>query len=110
MHIDDIFSKHSTTLSFEFFPPKTEAASEKLYQAIQELEPYKPSFGKQTSPDCGHVYELSSAGEPGGTYSVTATSSWVITWEGAGQSGTIRLDGLQRSVEITVGEAQVLVE
>lgn len=72
--------------------------------------PYKPSFGKQTSPDCGHVYELSSAGEPGGTYSVTATSSWVITWEGAGQSGTIRLDGLQRSVEITVGEAQVLVE
>ncbi len=72
--------------------------------------PYKAAYGKKPSPDCGHVYTKSSAGEPGGTYTVTATSSWVITWEGAGQTGTIRLDGLQRSVEITVGEAQVLVE
>lgn len=72
--------------------------------------PYKAIYGKKSSPDCGHVYTKSSAGQPGGTYTVTATSSWVITWEGAGQTGTIRLDGLQRSVEITVGEAQVLVE
>lgn len=72
--------------------------------------PYKAAFGKKESPDCGHVYQRSSAGEVGGTYTVTATSLWVITWEGAGQSGTIRLDGLQRSVEITVGEAQVLVD
>lgn len=72
--------------------------------------PYKAAHGKKSSPDCGHVYTKSSAGQPGGTYTVTATSSWVITWEGAGQTGTIRLDGLQRSVEITVGEAQVLVE
>lgn len=72
--------------------------------------PYKAKHGKHPSPDCGHVYETSSAGEPGGTYTVTATSAWVITWAGAGQTGTIRLDGLQRSVEITVGEAQVLVE
>ncbi|HPU03702.1 MAG TPA: hypothetical protein PLY47_07400, partial [Rhodoglobus sp.] len=72
--------------------------------------PYKAKHGKQPSPDCGHVYDTSSAGEPGGTYTVTATSAWVITWAGAGQTGTIRLDGLQRSVEITVGEAQVLVE
>lgn len=72
--------------------------------------PYRASYEKKPSPDCGHVYKKSSAGEPGGTYTVTATSSWVIAWEGAGQTGTIRLDGLQRSVEITVGEAQVLVE
>ena len=72
--------------------------------------PYKAAYGKKSSPDCGHVYTKSSAGVPGGTYTVTATSSWVITWAGAGQTGTIRLDGLQRSVEITVGEAQVLVE
>jgi hypothetical protein len=32
-----------------------------------------------------------------------------VTWEGAGQSGTILLNGLQRSVEIAVGEGQVLV-
>ncbi|MFE3998032.1 hypothetical protein ACFX43_04430 [Nocardioides sp. YIM B13467] len=71
--------------------------------------PYEASFGKKASPDCGHVYRLSSAREPGGNYTVTATSAWVITWEGAGQTGTIRLNGLSRSVEIAVGEAQVLV-
>lgn len=72
--------------------------------------PYQPRFGKQQSPDCGHVYERSSAGEPNQEYTVTATSDWVITWSGAGQSGTIRLNGLTRSVAITVGEAQVLVQ
>ena len=41
---------------------------------------------------------------------MTATSDWVITWEGAGQTGTIRLNGLTRSVAIAVGEAQVLVQ
>lgn len=71
--------------------------------------PYKAKHGKQPSPNCGHVYENSSSGQPRGTYTVTATSAWTITWEGAGQNGIIRLDGLQRSVEITVGEAQVLV-
>jgi hypothetical protein len=72
--------------------------------------PYEASFGKRESPDCGHVYEESSAHQPGGRYTVTATSDWVITWSGAGQTGTIRLNGLSRSVEIAVGEAQVLVQ
>lgn len=71
--------------------------------------PYDPTFGKKASPDCGHTYELSSAREPGRRYTVTATSAWVITWQGAGQTGTIRLNGLSRSVDIAVGEAQVLV-
>lgn len=72
--------------------------------------PYQPSFGSRQSPDCGHIYERTSGHEPGGKYSVVASSDWVITWEGAGQTGTIRLNGLVRSVQITVGEAQVLVE
>lgn len=71
--------------------------------------PYQPSYGKKSSPDCGHTYETSSATKPGGKFTVTAVSDWVVTWEGAGQSGTIRLNGLQRSVDIAVGEAQVLV-
>lgn len=71
--------------------------------------PYAASYGKKASPDCGHVYQLSSSREPGGKYTVTATSAWVITWRGAGQTGTIRLGGLSRSVQIAVGEAQVLV-
>jgi hypothetical protein len=73
--------------------------------------PYEPAFGMRESPDCGHVYQESSANDQaGGTYTVTATSDWVITWSGAGQTGTIRLNGLSRSVEISVGEAQVLVQ
>lgn len=71
--------------------------------------PYKASYGNKKSPDCGYVYTKSSSHEPGGKYTVTATSDWVITWEGAGQNGVIRLGGLSRSVQIAVGEAQVLV-
>jgi hypothetical protein len=72
--------------------------------------PYQPSYGDQASPDCGHLYTESSAGQPGGRYTVTATSDWVVTWQGAGQEGTIELDGLASSVQITVGEGQVLVQ
>ncbi len=71
--------------------------------------PYKPEFGRKDSPDCGHTYRESSAGQTDDAYTVTATSSWVITWSGAGQTGTIRLDGLNRSTQIRIGEAQVLV-
>ena len=44
MHIQDVFSKYKTTFSFEFFPPKSEAAAEALYQSIAELKTLKPSF------------------------------------------------------------------
>jgi hypothetical protein len=71
--------------------------------------PYKTSYGDSKSPDCGHVYTTSSSNEAGDKFTVTATSDWIITWQGAGQTGTIRLDGLTRSVQIAVGEAQVLV-
>lgn len=71
--------------------------------------PYVESYGDARSPSCGHVYTTTSASEPGETFTVTATSDWVISWEGAGQTGTIRLDDLQRSVQVAVGEAQVLV-
>lgn len=72
--------------------------------------PYVPAFGMKKSPDCGHLYNRSSSKRPHGKYTVTATSEWVITWEGAGQTGTIRLNGLTRSAQISVGEAQVLVQ
>jgi methylenetetrahydrofolate reductase (NADPH) len=44
MHINDIFSRHRTTLSFEFFPPKDDEAAELLYKSISDLEPLHPSF------------------------------------------------------------------
>src|SRR5262245_34182232 len=44
MHIQDIFRAHPTTISFEFFPPKTDAASEELFVTIANLQELKPSF------------------------------------------------------------------
>jgi methylenetetrahydrofolate reductase (NADPH) len=44
MHILDIFKAHPTTFSFEFFPPKTDAAWEDLFRTIEQLEPLRPSF------------------------------------------------------------------
>ncbi len=44
MHILDIFRDHPTTFSFEFFPPKTDAASEDLFGVIAQLEALQPSF------------------------------------------------------------------
>lgn len=44
MHIRDIFANHPTTFSFEFFPPKTDAASEELFATIARLQALQPSF------------------------------------------------------------------
>ncbi len=44
MHICDIFQAHPTTFSFEFFPPKTDAASEELFENIAQLQSLQPSF------------------------------------------------------------------
>jgi methylenetetrahydrofolate reductase (NADPH) len=44
MHIQDIFRQHRTTISFEFFPPKTDAASADLFAHIARLQELQPSF------------------------------------------------------------------
>ncbi|HUR55928.1 MAG TPA: methylenetetrahydrofolate reductase [NAD(P)H] [Gemmataceae bacterium] len=44
MHIQDIFAQHKTTFSFEFFPPKTDEASEELFGTIASLQELQPSF------------------------------------------------------------------
>src|SRR5260370_41685693 len=44
MHILDIFRKHRTTFSFEFFPPKSDDAAEELFVTIAELQALRPSF------------------------------------------------------------------
>ena len=44
MHILDILARDATTFSFEFFPPKTDAASEELFGTIALLQELKPSF------------------------------------------------------------------
>ena len=44
MHIQDILQANSTTFSFEFFPPKTDKASEDLFETIAHLQALQPSF------------------------------------------------------------------
>jgi methylenetetrahydrofolate reductase (NADPH) len=44
MHISDIFARQRPTFSFEFFPPKSQEASDALLSAVEELAGYKPSF------------------------------------------------------------------
>ena len=58
MHINDILQRYRTMISFEFFPPKTEKASEALYGTIAELEAYKPSFVSVTYGAGGSTREL----------------------------------------------------
>ncbi|MAY73440.1 MAG: methylenetetrahydrofolate reductase [NAD(P)H] [Phycisphaerae bacterium] len=58
MHIRDIFRTRRTTVSFEFFPPKTEQAAQDLYANIAELEELKPSFVSVTYGAGGSTREL----------------------------------------------------
>ncbi len=58
MHIQDIFQRNQTTFSFEFFPPKTEDASQELFQSIAELEPLRPSFVSVTYGAGGSTRQL----------------------------------------------------
>ena len=44
MHISEVLRKHNPAISFEFFPPKTEQASEELFKTISALMPLKPAY------------------------------------------------------------------
>jgi len=63
--------------------------------------PYADSYGKQSSPTCGHTYTRP------GSYAVSATSYWQVTWTGIGQTGMIPID-FTSTAAITMGEVQVL--
>src|SRR6266571_11502 len=58
MHITDIMRGDSPTFSFEFFPPKTPAAAEVLYQTIRDLESYMPHFVSVTYGAGGSTRDL----------------------------------------------------
>jgi hypothetical protein len=61
------------------------------------------------SPDCGHTYTRSSAGQPGQAFAVTATITWAISWAGAGQGGTLPVMTTRADARFTVAESQALV-
>lgn len=63
---------------------------------------------KAASPDCSHVYRISSAGRPDQAFPVIATVHWTIIWSGAGQSGTFPDLTTSASTQFQVAEAQAL--
>lgn len=69
--------------------------------------PYKASYGKQSSPDCGYRYHRSSKDEPGKKYPVTATATWSIDWRGGGQSGQLT-QTRQSQTQVSIGQLKVL--
>jgi methylenetetrahydrofolate reductase (NADPH) len=58
MHIGDIFASDRTTVSFEFFPPKTQADAQALFENIALLEALQPSFVSVTYGAGGTTRQL----------------------------------------------------
>ncbi|MER5696021.1 ATP/GTP-binding protein [Streptomyces mirabilis] len=71
--------------------------------------PYAKSYGLKPSPDCGHVYTQPSSRVAGGTFKVTATSTWVIDWQvaGGGEGGQLT-ETRTSNVALTLVESQAV--
>lgn len=63
--------------------------------------PYLERYGLRPSPTCGHTYQQT------GTFTVTARSTWAISWYGVGQAGTLSFT-MQRAMDTTVKEGHVV--
>lgn len=61
----------------------------------------------QKSPNCGYTYQQPSL--PKGPYTVTARTTWAVTWTAGGGAGVIDVDSAPATTELPVGELQVLV-
>lgn len=73
-------------------------------------EKYATAYGQQESPTCGHTYTATSASQPAGTYTVTATSTWTVDWQVAGGGGATGrlLESRQSQMQVAIGELQVV--
>ncbi len=58
MHISDILQPNKPSFSFEFFPPKSKQAADKLYETIQQLSSLNPSFVSVTYGAGGSTRDL----------------------------------------------------
>ncbi len=58
MHITKILQTKQPSISFEFFPPKTEETSQTLFQTINELTPLQPAYVSVTYGAGGSTRQL----------------------------------------------------
>jgi len=68
---------------------------------------WSPAKGTGASPTCGHRYLTPSTNQPGGAFTVRATTHWEVDWSGAGDSGTLRFT-MAGERQQPVTEVQVL--
>jgi methylenetetrahydrofolate reductase (NADPH) len=61
MRIDQLLGQGKPTISFEFFPPKTDAGFASLYKTIDELKPINPSYVSVTYGAGGSTREKTVA-------------------------------------------------
>ena len=58
MQVSTLFQQGKPTFSFEFFPPKSEAASDTLFRTIQDLTPLAPAYVSITYGAGGSTRDL----------------------------------------------------
>jgi len=58
MHIAEILKRNRISFSFEFFPPRDETASQRLFTTIADLVPLKPAYVSVTYGAGGSTREL----------------------------------------------------
>jgi hypothetical protein len=70
--------------------------------------PYDPGRAEAAQqPSCAHTYRRSSAGQPGGRFTVTAATTWQLTWAARGQPGGGTLPPLARTSQVSLRVAEV---
>jgi hypothetical protein len=70
--------------------------------------PYNPARSEAAQrPSCSYVFRSSSAGQPGGRFPVTATTTWRLTWAARGAPGGGTLPPLTRTTQATLRVAEV---
>ena len=73
--------------------------------------PYDPTLSDEANPStCRYTYRRSSAGQPDGSFTVTATVEWETTWDVTGAAGGGGLGTVARSssTKVTVTELHAL--
>lgn len=68
--------------------------------------PYDGRDSTLPSPTCGFPADFNT--HPG-NLTVTATAYWIVTWQGAGQSGSINVPPQSTNTAIRIGETQTIL-
>ncbi len=70
---------------------------------------FRSSTPAGAKPACGYRYLTSSRDESGGRFTVTATTTWRVTWAGGGGNGVITVIRVA-GTSLRINEAQVVVK